>query len=95
VDDVTIARALHVISVVPWIGGVAMVATVLLPAIGRLKSADEGLAFFVTIERRFAAEAKVTTLAVGATGVYTVARPDLWSRFCDVRFWWPDAMAAI
>lgn len=37
-DDVTIARALHVISVVPWIGGVAVVATILpepVPAPGR------------------------------------------------------------
>jgi uncharacterized membrane protein len=32
-DDVTIARALHVLSVVLWIGGVGFVTTVLLPTV--------------------------------------------------------------
>jgi uncharacterized membrane protein len=31
-DDVTIALGLHVLAIVLWIGGVAMVPTVLLPA---------------------------------------------------------------
>lgn len=34
-DDVAIARALHVLGVVIWIGGVAMVTMVLLPAVRR------------------------------------------------------------
>ena len=34
-DDVVIARALHVLAVVIWIGGVSMVTTVALPAIRR------------------------------------------------------------
>ena len=32
-DDVATARALHVLAVVIWIGGVAMVTTVVLPAV--------------------------------------------------------------
>src|SRR5262249_17393224 len=35
VDGIIVARALHVLGVVVWIGGVAMVTTVLLPAIRR------------------------------------------------------------
>jgi uncharacterized membrane protein len=35
-DDIAIVRAIHVISVVIWIGGVAMVTTVVLPAVRRL-----------------------------------------------------------
>ena len=35
-DDVTIARALHVLAVVLWIGGVGLVTTVLLPLLRRL-----------------------------------------------------------
>ena len=31
-DDFTIARALHVLAVVAWIGGVAFVTTVLMPS---------------------------------------------------------------
>ena len=34
-DDVVIARALHVLGVVVWIGGVSMVTTIALPAIRR------------------------------------------------------------
>ena len=30
-DDVTVARALHVLAVVHWIGGVAIVTLVILP----------------------------------------------------------------
>jgi hypothetical protein len=40
-DDLAVARALHVAAIVIWIGGVAMVTTVLLPAIRRLKGAAE------------------------------------------------------
>jgi hypothetical protein len=36
--DVTIARALHVVSVVIWIGGVGFVTTVLLPAVRRQRN---------------------------------------------------------
>ena len=34
-DDVIIARALHVLFVVIWIGGVSMATTVALPAVRR------------------------------------------------------------
>jgi putative copper export protein len=42
-DDVIIARALHVLGVVIWIGGVAMVTMVVLPA---LRRGDLGLIAF-------------------------------------------------
>ena len=34
-DEVAFARTLHVLAVVVWIGGVAMVTLIVLPAIGR------------------------------------------------------------
>ena len=34
-DDVVIARALHVLAVVIWIGGVSMATTAVLPAVRR------------------------------------------------------------
>ena len=37
----TLARVLHVLAVVLWIGGVAMVTTVIIPAVNRLKSKEE------------------------------------------------------
>jgi len=45
-DDVTIARAIHVVFVVLWIGDVGFVTTVLLPAIRSLKAPGERMAIF-------------------------------------------------
>ena len=51
-DDVTIARALHVLGVIHWIGGLAMVTLVILPPTARLADPADRLAKFETIERR-------------------------------------------
>ncbi len=69
-DYLTLARVIHVIAVILWIGGVAMVTTVLIPAIKKLKSKDEQIKTFEMIEGKFATQAKVTTLLTGLTGFY-------------------------
>lgn len=89
------ARALHVIGVVLWIGGVAFVTTVLLPAVRRMKTPAERVAFFESVERRFAWQARGTTLLVGATGFYLVHAWNLWERFGSASYWWMHAMVAI
>jgi uncharacterized membrane protein len=90
-----IARAGHVLDVVLWIGGVAMVTTVLLPAVQRqIKNVDQ-VEFFERLESCFAAQARWTTLLAGATGFWLVWRLDLWARFAEARFWWMHAMVAI
>jgi uncharacterized membrane protein len=94
-DDVTFSLALHVLSVVLWIGGVAMVTTVLLPMVQRFKSAQERIDFFFTIERRFAWQARATTLLVGGTGFYMAYRLSLWSAFLTLDGWWLDAMVLV
>ena len=90
-----VARVLHVIGVVLWIGGVAMVTAVLLPAVRRFKTPEERLVFFEEIERRFAAQSRVTTLIVGASGFYLVHQLDLWWRLARPEFWWMHAMIVI
>lgn len=94
-DQDVLARALHVVAVVLWIGGVGFVTTVLLPAIRRLKGPTERVTFFDAIERRFAWQARATTLLTGVTGVVMIMRLDLWSRFYRVEFWWMHAMVAV
>jgi len=86
-DAAIAARALHVLGVVLWIGGVAFVTTVLLPAVRRLKSPEERVAFFEAVERRFAWQARATTLLVGATGFHLTAAWDLWARFSSPSYW--------
>ena len=87
-----LARALHVLAVVLWIGGVAMVTTVLLPAIRAGTPAPERMRAFHALEHRFARQSRVTTLLAGASGVYMVWRLDAWDRFRSAGFWWMHAM---
>ena len=94
-DDVTIARSLHVIAVVLWIGGVAFVTTVLLPAVRGFTTPEERVRFFEIVERRFGGQARFTTALAGLTGLYMVVRLDLWDRFLSVAYWWMHAMVAV
>jgi uncharacterized membrane protein len=94
-DDVTIARVLHVVGVVLWIGGVGFVTSVLLPAVRRIQDPQERVAFFEQIEGKFAVQAKVTTLMVGVSGFYIIAAWDLWSRFETAAYWWMHAMVLV
>ncbi len=94
-DDVILARVLHVLGVVIWIGGVSMVTTVLLPAVRRGDLGADRLRAFAAIERRFAWQARVAILVVGATGFYMAARLDLWDRFRSAGFWWMHAMVLV
>jgi uncharacterized membrane protein len=89
-----IARALHVLGVVLWIGGVAMVTLVLLPAVRRMH-AEDALTFFEQVEHGFARQSRWTTVLVGATGFYLMHALDLWHRFADPRYWWISAMLLV
>lgn len=89
------ARALHVLGVVLWIGGVAFVTTVLLPSIRQRIARGERVAFFELIENRFAGQAKASTLLVGLTGFFMAYTWGLWPRFLQAQFWWMHAMLAV
>lgn len=91
----TLARVLHVIAVIMWIGGVAMVTTVIIPAVKRLKSKEEQIQTFERIEGRFAIQAKITTLITGVTGFYMIYVLNAWDRYLDYRFWWLHAMTLV
>lgn len=95
IEPLAIARVLHVLGVVFWIGGVAMVTTVLLPAVRRLKRPEERVEFFEAIEGRFAAQARITTLITGLSGFYLVDVMGAWNRFGAAAFWWIHAMVAV
>ncbi|MGI9245405.1 MAG: hypothetical protein ACR2I8_01670 [Steroidobacteraceae bacterium] len=95
IDPAIAARALHVLGVVLWIGGVAFVTTVLLPSVRRQRRAEERLELFEAIEGRFAWQARATTLLVGASGFFLVEHWDLWPRFAHASWWWMHAMVAV
>lgn len=94
-DDFTIARVLHVVAIIFWIGGVGFVTTVLIPALRRDRSSSERLAAFHAVEKGFAWQARLWVGVAGLSGFWMVYRGDLWSRFLDARFWWMHAMVAL
>src|ERR1039458_4014129 len=91
-DDVILARALHVLGVIHWIGGVAFITLVVLPLAASRSTAEEALALFKSVERRFSVQVRFSIPLVGATGFWMTYRLDLWSRFVDPHFWWMGAM---
>jgi uncharacterized membrane protein len=94
-QDVVIARALHVLAVVIWIGGVWMATTVALPAVRRGDLGTDRLRAFQAIEHRFVWQARTAVIVVGLTGFYMTWRLDLWGRFRSVDFWWMHAMVCL
>jgi uncharacterized membrane protein len=88
-DDLTLARAIHVISVVVWIGGVYFVTFIVLPVI---KSAADPVTRFETLENQFANHAKIVVTLAGLSGFYMLHRLDGWERYLDASFWWLHAM---
>ena len=93
-DDLTLARVLHVVAVVFWIGGVGFVTTVLMPAIRRSEPPTRRLAAFHRFEAGFAWQARLWVGLAGLSGLWMIQRADLWSRFADPRMWWMHAMVA-
>ena len=83
IDDVEIARALHVLFVAHWIGGVAFVTLVALPLARASGEAEKGWALFEAIERRFAAQVRFSIPLAGATGLWMAWRLDLWGLFAE------------
>jgi uncharacterized membrane protein len=95
VDDVTIARALHVLAVVLWIGGVGLVTTVLFPALRRLPDPTQRIALFEAVEGRFGAQARFSILLAGLSGLWMLIRLDAWDRFASASYWWMHAMVLL
>ena len=94
-NDVILARALHVLAVLIWIGGVAMATTVVLPAVRRGDLGEDRLRAFQAIEHRFVWQARTAVIVVGLTGLYMTWRLGLWNRFQAITFWWMHAMVCV
>jgi len=91
----TLARAIHVLGVVLWIGGVAFVTTILIPALRQHVQPDARLAQFEQLEGRFSRQARWVTLITGASGFFMVEFLDAWQRYQDPGFWWMHLMTLI
>ena len=90
-----LARALHVVGVVLWIGGVAFVTTTLIPSLKRMTDTDKRLALFEQLEGKFAFQARIVTLITGLTGFYMLEYMQAWERYQQLQFWWIHLMTLI
>jgi len=93
--DLVVARIIHVLSIVLWIGGVGFVTTVLFPAVRRSRPAEERLAAFLKFEGPFAWQARISVALAGLSGLYMTWRLGAWDRFQSPTGWWMDAMVAL
>jgi len=94
-DDLALARAIHVLALVHWIGGVAVVTTIVLPRAYALPDVKEAVAAFEAFEQRFASQARVSILLVGLSGAYMLIRAGAWYRLQEPSFWWLQLMIAV
>ena len=89
INDYALWRGLHVLSVVLWIGGVAFVTTILIPA---LRRSGDDYAMFERLEHRFGLQAKFSTQIAMISGFAMLHLSNSWSRLSDT--WWLWAMIA-
>jgi uncharacterized membrane protein len=94
IDWGTIARAIHVLAIVIWIGSVWLVTTVLLPRM-KQKPSQEWIGEFDAIEHRFVTQARIAVLLVLLSGLYMLYQYDLWDRFMDGHYWWMHLMVCV
>lgn len=93
-DFFVLARILHVLAVVHWIGGVAMVTLVILPQMQRLPPADR-IAMFEQLEGRFGGQAKASTLIAGLSGLTMLWLTQGWELFLRPSHWWLHLMVGV
>jgi uncharacterized membrane protein len=94
-DGLTLARAIHVLAIVHWIGGVSVVTTVVLPHVRRLGDAIAAVEAFEAFERRFARQARISILLAGLSGLYMLFALNAWDRLLDLSFWWIHLMVVV
>lgn len=94
IDWGVVARAIHILAVVVWIGGVWFVTVVLVPGMKKKAPAD-WIREFAAIEHGFASQARIVVLLVLLSGLYMLYQYDLWTRFIQPQYWWMDLMVAV
>lgn len=94
-DVFVLARAVHVLGVVLWIGGVAFVTLILLPALKTIADGEQRLSLFEQLEGRFATQARIVTVITGLAGFYMIEYMNIWHRYYSVEFWWMHLMTII
>ncbi len=88
-------RVIHLLAIVLWIGGVAFVTTVLIPALKKEVEPKQRLYMFELLESKFSFQAKIVTVCAGVSGFWMTQYLDAWDRFSDLEYWWMHIMVAV
>lgn len=94
-DLFVLARSVHVVAIVLWIGGVTFITTVLLPALNKMAEKEQRVLLFEQLEHKFAWHAKVATVVTGVSGFYMLDFLNAWQRYQDIQFWWLHLMTFV
>ena len=94
-DFFVMARVLHIIGVVLWIGGIAFLALVLVPTLRTLPEPEKSFKIFAAVEGRLKGQAKIVTLITGLSGFFMMFWLNAWDRYLDLSFWWVHLMTLI
>jgi len=94
-DGLTLTRAIHVVAIVHWIGGVCAVTTIVLPRARRLPDSAAAMALFEEFESRFARQVRISVLLTGLSGLYMLHALHAWARLSELSFWWLHLMIAV
>jgi len=89
-----ILLAVHVLGVVWWIGGVAMVTATLLPIFNRLP-APERIQRIRALEHRFGNQARTAVVLVGISGFWMLGLSGGFARLRLAYGWWIDLMLLV
>ncbi|HEX5421804.1 MAG TPA: hypothetical protein VFY39_17575 [Gammaproteobacteria bacterium] len=90
---INIARAVHVLGVLWWIGGLAMITATVLPALMHSElSETDRQRMLGPLRRRFAWQVRAALLLVGGAGGYMLDRLGGFARLGLAQGWWIDLM---
>ena len=93
--DLTIARAIHILSIAIWMGGVAFVTMVLISVIRNPSFKTEQLLIFNAVENRFASIARIVVILAGLSGFYMTYKLNAWGRFLEAQYFWMHSMVLV
>ncbi len=92
IDDLTLARMIHVLSVVIWIGGIYFVTFIILPVFAKT---EDAAARFEAVESQFTNHARIVVTLAGLSGFYMLYQLEGWNWFQSAEHWWLHAMACL
>jgi hypothetical protein len=89
-----LARVIHIVAVIVWVGAIWVVTTDFLPRL-RQRRSDEWFHEFSESQSRLLRQVRVAMVLVLLSGFYMLHRYTMWGRFADPGYWWMHLMVGV